>query len=105
MKNHFIHTLPAVAISSLLIMGNVSANEVFAKYCSSCHNKGGNIINPAKTLSKEDLAKNSVDNVGSISALVTTGKPPMPAFGKSLSDEEIKSVAQYVMDQAKAGWK
>ncbi|HFD11102.1 MAG TPA: c-type cytochrome [Crenotrichaceae bacterium] len=89
----------------MLSISYVSANEVFTKYCSSCHNNGGNLMNPKKTLSQKDLAANGVDNAGSISALITNGKPPMPAFGKDLSDEEIAGVAKFVLDQAAAGWK
>ncbi len=105
MNKKFSQTLTGLTFTAVLSVTNVSANEVFDKYCSSCHSKGGNIMNPEKTLSQDHLAKNSVDNIGSISALVTTGKAPMPAFGKQLSDEEIAEVAKYVMDQAKSGWK
>ncbi len=98
-------TLAAVAMAASVNISNVSANDVFAKYCSSCHKDGGNIMNPKKTLSKDHLATNKVDNIGSISALITSGKPPMPAFGKDLSDKEIADVAKYVLDQANAGWK
>jgi cytochrome c6 len=105
MNKHFFYTVSALVIVTALSIGNVSANEVFNKYCSSCHNNGGNIMNPKKTLSKEDLAANSVNNIGSITALVTSGKSPMPGFGKQLSDKEIAGVAKYVLDQANAGWK
>ncbi len=105
MNRHLLTSLPILAVIIGLNISNVSANEVFSKYCSSCHSKGGNIMNPKKTLSKKDLAANGVDNIGSISALITSGKPPMPAFGTSLSNDEIAGVAKYVMDQAAAGWK
>ena len=35
---------------------------------------------------------------------VTNGKNAMPAFGGRLSDDDIKAVAAYVIDTAKAGW-
>ncbi len=105
MNKHLLYTLPMLAIALGLNVSNVNANDTFNKYCSSCHSNGGNLMNPKKTLSKKDLANNGVDNIGSISTLVTNGKPPMPAFGKSLSNEEIANVAKYVMDQAAAGWK
>jgi cytochrome c6 len=105
MNKHLSRTFVGFAVTAVLSITNVSANEVFEKYCSSCHSNGGNIMNPEKTLSQDHLTKNGVDNVGSISTLVTTGKAPMPAFGKQLSDEEVAEVAKYVLDQAKAGWK
>lgn len=103
--NKFSITFSTVFIIFGLNIGMVSANDTFDKHCASCHNGGGNLINPQKTLSKQHLADNGVDNIGSISALISNGKPPMPAFGKSLSDKEIADVAQYVLDQAAAGWK
>jgi cytochrome c6 len=105
MNKHLSRTFVGFAVTAVLSITNVSANEVFEKYCSSCHSKGGNIMNPEKTLSQDHLTKNEVDNIGAISALVSAGKAPMPAFGKQLSDEEVAEVAQYVLDQAKAGWK
>ncbi len=105
MNKHLSQTLAGLAFTVTLTITNVSANEVFDKYCASCHSKGGNIMNPEKTLSQDHLTKNGADNIGSISALVTAGKTPMPAFGKQLSDEQIAGVAKYVIDQAKAGWK
>ena len=35
---------------------------------------------------------------------VTNGKNAMPAFGGRLSDDDIASVASYVIATAKAGW-
>jgi len=105
MNKHLLQTIAGLAVTTVLSITNVSANDIFDQYCASCHSNGGNIMNPEKTLSQEHLTKNGIDNVGSISALVTTGKAPMPAFGKQLSDEEVAEVANYVLDQAKASWK
>ncbi|MEE9412879.1 MAG: c-type cytochrome [Methylococcales bacterium] len=105
MNKNFSPILAGFAFTAALMMTNLSANEVFDKYCSSCHKNGGNIMNPEKTLSQDHLTKNGKDNIGSISTLVAAGKAPMPAFGKQLSDEEIAAVAKYVIDQAKSDWK
>jgi cytochrome c6 len=82
-----------------------AGTEVFSKNCTACHAGGKNIMNPAKTLSLNDLKSNQRDSEGAIVTLVTNGIPPMPAFGKSLSEEQIKNVAAYVIQQANAGWK
>ena len=89
---------------SLAFAGAAQANEVFDKNCVSCHAKGGNIMNPDKTLSAESLEKNGVNSVDAIKKIVTEGKAPMPAFGSTLSKEEIESVSAYVLEQAKKGW-
>ncbi|WP_024296668.1 c-type cytochrome [Methylomicrobium lacus] len=101
-------------VSSVLIfgfIGNVQAAdasagvEVFANNCTSCHSGGNNLIVQAKSLSIKDLKDNKMDSEAAIITLVTNGKPPMPAFGTTLSTEQIKNVAAYVMQQANAGWK
>lgn len=94
--------ITALAIS--LCTGNAMAGEVFDKNCKSCHAGGGNLMNPDKTLSMEHLKANGVDNVAAIKALVSKGKPPMPAFGATLDDGQIDAVANYVLEQAKKGW-
>ncbi|MEE9346110.1 MAG: c-type cytochrome [Methylococcales bacterium] len=105
MNKHSSQTIAGLSFTAVLSITNVFANEVlFQKYCSACHSNGGNIMDPEKTLSQEHLTKNGIDNIGSISALVSTGKTPMPAFGKHLSDEEIAEVAKYVLNQACANW-
>jgi cytochrome c6 len=106
--------LSLLLVSSLLTLsfigpvqaGDASAGaEVFAKNCTACHAGGKNIMNPAKTLTLNDLKSNQRDSEAAIATVVTNGIPPMPAFGKSLSEEQIKNVAAYVLQQANAGWK
>ncbi len=89
----------------LVISAQTQADAIFDKHCSACHAGGGNIMNPAKGLSKANLDANSVNSVDKIKALVTDGKAPMPAFGKMLSAKEIASVSSFVMKQAASGWK
>lgn len=106
--------LSLLLVSSVLTLGFIgpvqavdasAGAEVFAKNCSACHSGGKNIMNPSKSLSINDLKSNNVDSETAIITLVTSGKAPMPAFGTTLSEEQIKNVAAYVMQQANAGWK
>jgi cytochrome c6 len=106
--------LSLLLVSSVLAFGFMSpaqaadasaGAEVFAKNCTACHAGGKNIMNSAKTLSLNDLKSNQRDSEAAIVTLVANGASPMPAFGKSLSEEQIKNVAAYVMQQANAGWK
>jgi cytochrome c6 len=46
------------------------------------------VVNAAKTLKKEDLAKYGKDSVEAIVTQVTKGMGAMPAFGGRLSAEE-----------------
>jgi cytochrome c6 len=77
---------------------------VFTANCASCHMGGKNVVNPAKTLKKEDLAKYGKDSVEAIATQVTKGAGAMPAFGGRLSAEEIEAVANYVLAQSEKGW-
>jgi cytochrome c6 len=106
--------LSLLLVSSVLTLGFMSpaqaadasaGAEVFAKNCTACHAGGKNIMSPAKSLSLNDLKSNQRDSEAAIVALVTNGASPMPAFGKSLSEEQIQNVAAYVLQQANAGWK
>jgi cytochrome c6 len=90
---------------ALIFSGAASANDVFDKNCASCHKAGGNLMNPAKDLTKDNLAKNGVATLDAIKAIVSNGKAPMPAFKASLDEKQIDSVSAYVLEQAEKGWK
>ncbi|MEE9413358.1 MAG: c-type cytochrome [Methylococcales bacterium] len=100
-----INAIGIVLLFGLAMSAQTQANDVFDKHCSSCHAGGGNIMNAAKGLSKENLDANGVNSVDKIKALVTDGKVPMPAFGKMLSAKEIENVSAFVLKQAATGWK
>ncbi|GMH95927.1 hypothetical protein TrST_g3420 [Triparma strigata] len=82
----------------------LAGSKIFTSNCASCHAGGQNIIMPArkKTLKKEALSQYLSGGMaeGSVIHIVTNGKSAMPAFGGRLSDEDIASVASYVIDQA-----
>nr|YP_010951444.1 Cytochrome c6 [Laurencia catarinensis]WMP12383.1 Cytochrome c6 [Laurencia catarinensis] len=78
-----------------------AGEKVFTSNCASCHIGGNNVIVPDKTLKIGDLEKNSKDSVDAIITQVTNGNGNMPAFGDKLDENEIQSVANYVLNQAK----
>jgi cytochrome c6 len=78
--------------------------KVFGANCAACHANGRNAVNPAKTLQKADLEKYGKNTVEAIVTQVTNGKAAMPAFKGRLTDEQIQSVALYVLDKADKGW-
>lgn len=77
--------------------------KVFAANCNACHLGGKNAVNPAKTLSKEDLEKYGKDSLDAIVTQVTNGAGAMPSFAR-LGKADIENVAAYVLEQAEAGW-
>lgn len=81
-----------------------SGAKIFQTNCASCHLKGRNIVNAAKTLKQEDLEKYGMASLEAIQNQVTNGKSAMPAFGSKLTAQEIEDVAAYVLAQAESGW-
>nr|CRF40034.1 Cytochrome c553 [Laurencia snackeyi] len=75
--------------------------QVFTDNCAVCHVGGNNVIAPEKTLKIGALEDNSKDSVEAIINQVTNGNGSMPAFGAKLDENEIQSVATYVLNQAK----
>ncbi|MEM6254411.1 MAG: c-type cytochrome [Cyanobacteria bacterium P01_D01_bin.156] len=78
--------------------------QVFSANCAACHIGGGNAVNPAKTLKKDDLVQYGKDTPEAIITQVTNGNGGMPPFGGRLTPEQIENVAAYVLSQADKGW-
>jgi cytochrome c6 len=96
--------LLAIAFTSPAIADTAAGAKVFNANCASCHMGGGNVVNAAKTLKKDALKANAKDTAEAIIYQVTNGKGAMPAFKGRLTDEQIASVADYVLDKAEKGW-
>lgn len=80
--------------------GNASAGqEVFANNCSICHGSDGHGGNGGPDLATQPKAKTEA---GAIEQ-VTDGGGGMPPFGGQLSEEEIKDVAAYVVQDIVGG--
>lgn len=87
--------------------GDVGRGEqIFRMNCAVCHAGGQNVIIPYKSLQKDDLEKYLEGGMseGSVIGQVQNGKNAMPAFGGRLGDDDIESVASYVIASAEAGW-
>ncbi len=92
-------TQPALADADL-----ATGAKVFAANCASCHVGGKNVVSPAKTLKKEALAQYAMNSSEAIVTQVTNGKGAMPKFKGRLTDDQIQSVAAYVLAQSEKGW-
>ena len=95
----------AILISSPAYAADAAAGaQIFSANCAACHAGGKNLVNPAKTLSKEDLDANGMNSAEAIVNQVTNGKNAMPAFGGRIAPDQIENVAAYVLEQSAAGW-
>jgi cytochrome c6 len=80
-------------------------SKIFTANCAACHIGGNNVILAEKNLSKDALAKYSMDSIAAIKTQITNGKNAMPAFGDNLTSAEIEAVARYVLTQSQQEWK
>jgi mono/diheme cytochrome c family protein len=83
-----------------------SGQKIYLKTCASCHGKSGDAdgpavielnIHPAK-LSDPKLA---TESDGSLFWKITTGKKPMPGFGKRLSETDRWHLVNYIRTLSK----
>jgi cytochrome c6 len=79
--------------------------QVFQKNCAPCHAGGGNVMRWWKNLKLNTLKNNKLDSEEAIAHLVTNGKNSMSAYKDRLTEEEIKNVSAYVLQQAKNNWR
>ena len=100
----FVFLLIAFVNPPALAADAAAGAKVFNANCAACHMGGGNAINAAKTLKKDALTANGKDTIESIVTQVTNGKNVMPAFKDRLSEDQIQSVAMYVLEKADKGW-
>jgi cytochrome c553 len=68
----------------------MSGQDIFAAKCTSCHGSDGKL----GAMGAPDLTTSSKD-INSRIELIKNGSPLMNGFGGSLSDEQIKAVAEY----------
>ena len=107
MKRLIFAVLSIFAIATFVLAAPALAQDtgkkVFDANCGACHFKGGNSLNPSKTLKKEDLEKYGKFSAEAIYDQDMAGAGAMPSFAR-LGDEKLRAVAAYIMEQAEAGW-
>jgi len=83
-----------------------AGQKIYSKTCTMCHGKSGDAdgpavielnIHPAK-LSDPQLA---TESDGSLFWKITTGKKPMPAFGKRISETDRWHLVNYIRTLSK----
>jgi mono/diheme cytochrome c family protein len=108
-KSMSIQLLVFATVLALIMMvpSAAHAQAAAATYkakCASCHGADGKGGTPAaKALGVRDFGSDEVTKMSDpdLAAIVTTGKNKMPAYGKTLKDEEIKGLVAYVRELSK----
>jgi cytochrome c6 len=76
----------------------LDAKAEFQEHCASCHPDGGNIVNKAKSLTKEDRTANGIKGWKDIVAKMRNPGPGMTKFDKKqIPDKEAKAIAEYIL--------
>jgi mono/diheme cytochrome c family protein len=101
--------LKFAAICSLLVLPVATASaqdgtpgpgaDIYKAKCAKCHGEDGQAHTLAGRMTKAADLKSPMVTGSSdadLIGVVTNGKKKMPAFGKKLSEDQIKSVVAYV---------
>lgn len=76
---------------------NSPGEKQFARHCAVCHPGGGNIVNPKKTLGKNNLAANNIKTEEDIIKVIRNGVPGMPKFDENaITKKDAQEIAQYI---------
>ena len=78
--------------------------QLFASHCVGCHLQGGNIIRRGKTLRMDALRRNGIAEPAAIARIAAAGVGQMGGYGDVLGPGGSERVADWVWQQAEAGW-
>ena len=93
------------ALSAFIVAGctartatEQSGEANFKKHCEACHPNGGNVLRPAKNLSRTVRERNGVKTADDIVKLMRKPGADMTAFNeKALSEKDAINIAEYVV--------
>jgi cytochrome c6 len=77
---------------------------LFEQHCAGCHVNGGNIIRRGKTLKLAVLERQDLASVEAIAQIASEGIGQMSGYGSVLGENGSRDVAEFVWQQALAGW-
>ena len=83
------------------------AKSLFAQLCAACHGPAGAGDGPTasylkpKPVSFADTAFQAARTDQQLAAVITRGKPPMPAYGQRLSPAQVTSLVAYIRQLGK----
>jgi cytochrome c6 len=96
--------LVAAASISARSAGDQSAGGgTFKTKCAVCHGPDGSGSTPmgqrmkVRDLRSPEVQKQTDDE---LAAIITNGKPPMPAYGKSLAPADVRQLVAYLRSMA-----
>ena len=86
------------AVSTGIANETLTGETLFKQHCAVCHPDGGNIVNPKKTLHKQDREANNVKTVADIVSKMRNPGPGMIKFDEhTIPNKQAKEIAEYVL--------
>ena len=71
---------------------------LFARHCAGCHYGGGNLINPAKPLTRLHRQANGIRTSGDLVSKMRRGGAGMPRFSaRQISEPDAQAIADYII--------
>lgn len=95
---------PAWGASSTDVVVLQRGARLFDNHCAGCHVNGGNVIRRSKTLRRQDLLREGVNNAADVARIAADGKGQMSGYGKVLGEGGADAVGAWVWKQAELGW-
>ncbi len=94
----FVMMAAGWAGSSVSRAAEKSGEALFVEYCCSCHQDGGNIINPQKTLRRISREANGIRKPKDIVQRMRNPGPGMSRFDRTMiSDEDALKIADHIL--------
>ena len=94
-----LFVVAAASISARSAADQSAGGGTFKAKCAVCHGPDGSGGTPmgqrmkVRDLRSPEVQKQTDDE---LAAIITNGKPPMPAYGKSLAPADIRQVVAYL---------
>jgi cytochrome c6 len=98
-NNRIVLTLTALAALSSYSAVAADGSETYHGKCVACHGADGVGATPmGKKFKLRDLRSADVQKQSDadLNAVITNGKPPMPAFGKTLDPAAVTGLVAYI---------
>ena len=100
-RTFLVFLVAVFCVGSLRAQG--AGEKLFKAKCTACHAANGSGDTPAgKKVGARDLRSTEVQSQtdAQLTDLVTKGKGKMPAYGKTLKEDDIKGLVAYVRELA-----
>ncbi len=99
-RTFFVRSLAICALASTAF---ASGEETYKAKCVACHGVDGSGATPmGKKFKLRDLRSADVQKQSDaeLQSIIAKGKPPMPAFGKTLDAAKVQELVAYIRSTA-----